>query len=134
MSEKTPKIQPAIRFLEFRVVAVDFDAGTHPTKVNSEEDSIDFSLGFGFDPARAQHYPVQFQLLLTEKESSFRLGVDAVAYFESKAPIDAAFKKSAFVAQNSPAIAYPYLRAFVSNFTINAGINPIVLPTYNFAK
>ena len=134
MSEKAPKIQPAIRFLEFRVVSVDFDAGTHPAKVNSEEVSIDFAFGFGFDPEHEQHYAVQFQLLLTEEGSSFRLGVEAVAYFESKAPIDAAFKKSAFVAQNSPAIAYPYLRAFVSNFTINAGINPIVLPTYNFAK
>lgn len=134
MSENAPKIQPAIRFLEFRVVAVDYDAGTHPSKVDSEEVSIDFSFGFGFDPQQVQHYAVQFQLLLTEKESSFRLGIEAVAYFESKTAIDAAFKQSAFVVQNSPAIAYPYLRAFVSNFTINAGINPIVLPTYNFAK
>ena len=134
MSEKTPQIQPAIRFLEFKVLGVDFDAGRQHSKMDSDEVVVDFGYGFGFDPVQSHHYAVQFQLLLTERDSEFRLGVEAVAYFESKAPIDEDFQKSIFVKQNSPAIAFPYLRAFVSNFTINAGIVPIVLPTYNFSK
>jgi preprotein translocase subunit SecB len=134
MSAKTPKIQPAIRFLEFKVISVNFDAGDQPSAVRSDEVLIDFAYGFGFDPVESQHYVIQFQLVLSEKRTDFRLAVEAMAYFESKEPIDEAFKKSAFVKQNSPAMAFPYLRAFVSTFTTNAGVNPIVLPTYNFAK
>ncbi len=132
--EKVPQLQPAIRFLDFKVLAVEFVAGTDPSGLDIEEILIDLSFGFGFDPAHLQHYAVQFHLLLTEKMSTFRLEIEAVAYFESKSGIDEAFKQSAFVKQNSPAIAFPYLRAFVSTFTTNAGVNPIVLPTYNFSK
>jgi preprotein translocase subunit SecB len=134
MSEKVPLVQPAIRFLEFKVLGVDFDAGQHPSILVSDDVVVDFGFGFGFDADQQHHYAVQFQLLLTEKDTAFRLGVEAVAYFESKAMIDDAFKKSAFVKQNSPAIGFPYLRAFVSTFTTNAGVTPIVLPTYNFSK
>ena len=35
---------------------------------------------------------------------------------------------------NAPAIAFPYVRVFISNITLNAGYNPIVLPSFNFIK
>lgn len=35
---------------------------------------------------------------------------------------------------SSPSIVYPYLRAFLANFTMQTGINPINLPPVNFAN
>lgn len=52
--------------------------------------------------------------------------------FKTDAPLDDEFKKSSFAYVNAPAIAYPYLRAYVSNFTLNSGYAPIMLPSVNF--
>jgi preprotein translocase subunit SecB len=35
---------------------------------------------------------------------------------------------------SSPAIVYPYIRAFLANFTLQTGIKPINLPPINFAN
>ena len=39
-----------------------------------------------------------------------------------------------FLNINAPAIAYPYLRAFVSNVLLVSNLDPAVLPTLNFQK
>ncbi|RQM76325.1 hypothetical protein EHZ47_09115 [Aeromonas jandaei] len=44
------------------------------------------------------------------------------------------FKESPFVFVNSPAIAYPFLRAYVSNVLLMSGYEPMMLPTINFQK
>lgn len=36
-----------------------------------------------------------------------------------------------FVAQNAPAILFPYVRAYVGNMTALGGIEPIIMPTVN---
>ena len=57
-----------------------------------------------------------------------------VARFECDDTITDEFKHSNFPKVNAPAIAYPFLRAFVNNYFVNAGYNPVLLPTYNFTK
>jgi preprotein translocase subunit SecB len=52
--------------------------------------------------------------------------------FRTDAPLDEEFRKGSFPFVNAPAIAYPYLRAYVSNFTLNSGYAPIMLPSVNF--
>lgn len=52
--------------------------------------------------------------------------------FKTDSVIDSAFKRGDFPYVNAPAIAYPFLRAFVSNLTLNAGHSPVVLPAVNF--
>lgn len=60
--------------------------------------------------------------------------IDFIARFQSKIPITQEFKDSNFPKVNAPAIAYPFIRAFVNNFFVNSGYNPVLLPTYNFTK
>ncbi len=36
--------------------------------------------------------------------------------------------------QNSIAIVFPYIRAFISTVTLQANINPLVLPTFNLSS
>lgn len=52
--------------------------------------------------------------------------------FVTDATLDEDFKTSAFPYVNAPAISYPYLRAFISNLTLNAGYSPVMLPSVNF--
>ena len=39
-----------------------------------------------------------------------------------------------FVMINAPAIAYPFLRTFVQQLTLLAGVQPLMLPVVNFVE
>lgn len=54
--------------------------------------------------------------------------------FEVDEPISCDFLEGNFALINAPAIGYPYFRAFYSNFLLNAGYKPFILPTINFVK
>jgi preprotein translocase subunit SecB len=40
--------------------------------------------------------------------------------------------KNTFIQVNAPAIAYPFLRAYVSTITVNSGYEQVLLPPVNF--
>lgn len=40
--------------------------------------------------------------------------------------------KDTFIQVNAPAIAYPFLRAYVSTITVNSGYEQVLLPPINF--
>jgi preprotein translocase subunit SecB len=54
------------------------------------------------------------------------------AIFKTQNPIDEDFRTSSFVKINAPAIAFPFLRSFITTITVNAGYNAIILPSVNF--
>lgn len=55
-----------------------------------------------------------------------------LAEFETDEPIDQEFMDGHFPSVNAPAIAYPFLRSYVSTVTLNSGVEPMILPTINF--
>lgn len=44
------------------------------------------------------------------------------------------FKNGSFPAINAPAIAFPYLRSFLSIITMLSGYPPVMLPSVNFVE
>jgi len=60
--------------------------------------------------------------------------LDYIAWFKTSSNIEEDFKTSSFTKVNAPAIAYPYLRAFITTITLNSGFKPFTLPTINFVK
>ncbi|EMA8637599.1 protein-export chaperone SecB [Cronobacter malonaticus] len=76
---------------------------------------------------------VKFDFSLTsDRGFKFLLIHDFI--FECDAPIDEGFWKGTFHKVNAPAIAYPYLRAFVSTVLLNAGLEAVNLPSVNFVE
>lgn len=67
-----------------------------------------------------------------DDKQSFPLRVSCAGLFSSTEEITEEFMQSSFVKISSPAILFPYLRAFVTTLTANAGYGPLVLPTFNF--
>ena len=57
-----------------------------------------------------------------------------LALFKTELPIDEEFINSPFVQMNAPAIALPFLRSFISTISVNAGYNPIIIPSINLTK
>ena len=54
------------------------------------------------------------------------------ASFQTDSELTDDFKKSDFIRVNAPAIAYPFLRAFLANIMLNSGFDPLLLPSINF--
>ncbi len=64
----------------------------------------------------------------------FDLKVESFFTFKLDEKITEEFKLSDFPKINAPAIAFPYLRAYISNITLQSGVDPVILPSINFVK
>lgn len=71
-----------------------------------------------------------------EVQSSFGvlLTVKKRFIFETKQELSQEWRASKFATVNAPAIAYPYLRSFVSTILLNSGHDVAILPTVNFVE
>jgi preprotein translocase subunit SecB len=85
----------------------------------------------GYFEEDSKLFSIRFDLLLGI-EAGKELAIAYDAFFECDEAIDDEFKNSHFPRVNAPAIAFPYLRAFISTVTLNAGYPVIMLPSWNF--
>ena len=94
--------------------------------------------GFGFKFANAYSeecsdtFQVIFEMELQISEGH-QLSLKYTATFQLSETITDKFMESPFPRVNAPAIAYPFLRSFIGTFLLNAGYDPIMLPSVNFA-
>jgi preprotein translocase subunit secB len=102
----------------------------------TEEDQLDTSVNIRKEPIFKEGIDNEYVIFFNGafENEIFDLKIEFVAIFGTSEAIDDNFKKSTFVKINSPAIAFPYLRSFISTLTLNAGLPPLILPAYNFTK
>lgn len=82
----------------------------------------------------SKEFTVKFTVELKNLTGTFKLILKATTQFTSSEKLNDSFENSPFLKINAPAIAFPYIRTFISNFTLNTGYNPIVLPSFNFVE
>ncbi|HCT9047093.1 TPA: protein-export chaperone SecB [Morganella morganii] len=99
---------------------------------NKKKEGYSFECSPAFCDESPRNFLIIFKLDLIVGKSH-TLSVEYHAMFESSEDITEDFINSNFPAVNAPAIAFPYLRAFLSTFLMNAGFNPIMLPSINFS-
>lgn len=79
----------------------------------------------------------QFHLELTvdvkEEKEKFDISVKSVAIFEFPENADLEKYKNDLFTVNAPAIAFPYIRAYISNLTSQSGLFTVTLPTFNLS-
>jgi preprotein translocase subunit SecB len=102
--------------------------------IKRETNSFDLESGSYFSEDKSSNvFGVGFKLTINDK--LFDLVVEAVFHFELlEEAITDEFKLSSFPKVNAPAIAFPYLRAFISNLTLQSGLEPVILPSINFVQ
>lgn len=61
-----------------------------------------------------------------------KMKIEYQTVFDISEPVDDKFLKSPFAQISAPAIGFPYVRAFISTVSVQAGIPPIILPSINF--
>ena len=103
-------------------------------RTKRDNDSFELESGnFFSDDEENNTFGVAFKLNINDR--SFDLIIEAFFNFEIvDEKITEDFKLSSFPKINAPAIAFPYLRAFVSNLTLQSGLEPVILPSINFVQ
>lgn len=77
------------------------------------------------------HFHVIFKTAVYIEEGKC-LELEYQSRFDVDGVVNEEFKAGNFAFVNAPAIAYPFLRAFISNLALNAGYSPVMLPSINF--
>jgi len=99
-------------------------------ETNQEED-ISLSLDVSYSDDVPNSFYIDFTVVCVHR-LKYLFHVVYRAKFDTDEVITSQFKESHFPKVNAPAIAYPFLRAFVANLMLNSGFDPLMLPTINF--
>ncbi|MDT0293958.1 protein-export chaperone SecB [Mesonia ostreae] len=118
-----------IQLENWRVINVNFSSIKGEPRENN---SFDLSTGHFFPKEIKNSFGVGFEIEV--KDKFFDLFVEAVFMFKLNDDITEEFKLSNFPKINAPAIAFPFLRAYVSNLTLQSGYDPVILPSINFVQ
>lgn len=82
------------------------------------------------------YFGILFEVNIQNDDKSIKLFFEFIGHFEvtgMKIERDS-LDENPFFKFNAPAIVFPYIRSFVSNFILNAGFKPIILPSLNFTN
>lgn len=103
-------------------------------QLQSLEDDSEETLHLGFEAKYSESqdtiFQIEFEIELRSKDAHMKVVFEAE--FEVEGKIEGELKSSPFVRVNAPAIAYPFLRSFISTTLLQAGYVPVILPTINF--
>lgn len=122
-----------IQLKEWKVRDILFSLNENKSTPESQkEESNKFDLEFGhfYPDGESKEFGIGFKIFLPNEEYSLKMEMVFLFLAEDEIPND--FSNSHFLKINAPAIAFPYLRAFVSNLTLQMGFDPIMLPSVNF--
>lgn len=105
--------------------------------MDAEGQTLESEFTLSFEPVffdeNARKFNIVFDFgFITEDEKYLR--VEYYSSFVTDTDIDDDFRSSKFPIINAPAIAFPFLRAFIANLLISSGNQPILLPSINFVK
>lgn len=77
---------------------------------------------------------VEFRANVKNTSQSFSLTTRFHVVFQSEREMTAEDLESPGIRINAPAIAFPFLRSFITTVTANAGYHPVILPSINFVR
>ena len=115
-----------ISFIESKLLSLSFQ-----TEQEGLKDNFNLKYTSGFSAENEKQFIVKFDVNLTSDEG-VSISLEYMGLFETEEKITKEFQKGKFVTINAPAITFPYLRSFITTFTVNAGLPPVILPTVNF--
>lgn len=114
-----------------RVEKLNIETFTTPDKQKENSLKMDYKLIF---PNEDSHtFIIRFNYELSDA-ILYKISGESQFVFRTDEAIDQDFRSSEYPYINAPAVAYPYLRSFISFITLNSGFAPAILPTLNFVE
>ncbi len=121
-----------IQLKEWKVKNLSFKINDIQIEKKTKKNSFNLSMGHFFSEENSKEFGIGFRINIKDEE--FNILMEMVFLFELDEDIDEKFKQSDFLTINVPAIAFPYVRSYISNLTLQSGFSPIILPSVNFVK
>ncbi|WP_291529041.1 protein-export chaperone SecB [Bacteroides sp. UBA939] len=121
-----------LQLKEWKAKDISFKVKENGEGYEEEKNSFDLSMGHFFPKDQPKEFGIGLRVNINDNE--FDLIVEMVFSFKLDREVDDEFKESDFIKINAPAIAFPYLRSFISNLTLQSGFPPIILPSVNFVQ
>ena len=121
-----------IQLDSWNIVELSFGALDKPREEEDKKNTFSLKTGQHFFADDKNKFTVFFDTSIADNH--FDISLKAVFIFSTDAAIDEDFKISDFPKVNAPAIAFPYLRAYISNLTLQSGFEPVILPSINFVQ
>ena len=78
-------------------------------------------------------FHLELAVNIKEATDKFEISIISIAIFEFDEKADIEQYKSSLFTINAPAIAFPYIRAYISNLTTQSGLFTVTLPTFNLS-
>lgn len=120
-----------IKLLDYRVVTLNL-AVVPESSLGQSSNELDLHVGQFFPDDNENIFGVGFKVSF--QQEGYTINTEMRFFFETDSPITEDFKNSSFPTVNAPAIAFPYLRSFLSIVTMQAGYPPVMLPSVNFVE
>lgn len=121
-----------IQLKEWKVKNLSFKINDIQIEKKTKKNSFNLSMGHFFSEENSKEFGIGFRINIKDEE--FNILMEMVFLFELEEDVDEKFKQSDFLTINAPAIAFPYVRSYISNLTLQSGFSPIILPSVNFVK
>lgn len=121
-----------IKLLEYKVVDLSFQMEEDDSSGISSKNDLSLEVGQLYPDDESGVFGIGFKVSFRQEE--YRLRMEMRFFFQTDGAITEEFKKGPFPAINAPAIAFPYLRSFLSVLTMQAGYSPVMLPSVNFVE
>ncbi len=132
--EKENIFQPSLLFRDFRISQINFSNPKPLRRKLPENLGLGLSYKLHFFKDSKKDFVIEFFVELSAQDEDFFIKLKADALFSMNREITEDDRKSQFILLNAPAIAFPYLRSFITTLSSNTGLPPIFLPPINFQK
>ena len=121
-----------IKLLDYNIVDLSFKITEEDAGINMSTNDLSLDVGQFYPDDEEKIFGVGFKVAFSQEGYSIK--AEMRFFFETDEAISDNFKKGPFPVINAPAIAFPYLRSFLSILTMQAGYTPIMLPSVNFVE
>jgi preprotein translocase subunit SecB len=96
----------------------------------------EFNINVDFDPKgyifkSLNQFHLELNVEVKEVSDKFNVKIKSIAIFEFDSQADLEQYTNTYFILNAPSIAFPYIRAYISNLTTQSGLFTITLPTFN---
>jgi hypothetical protein len=85
-------------------------------------------------PSEQTYFIIEFAANVYNNAKTLTLSVKFHVWFQAENPVTPEYLDSPGIKINAPAIAFPFLRSFITTISSNAGYPPIILPSVNFVR
>ena len=121
-----------LKLLDYRVVNLNLESIEQDSPLTQQSNELDLQVGQFYPEDKNNIFGVGFRISF--KQDGYALKAEMRFFFETDDSITDEFKNSPFPIINAPAIAFPYLRSFLSIITMQSGYPPVMLPSINFVE